>query len=177
MTASRKDALTQALSDFNGKSTAPLERFAAAHSADAGLIADLCDFAASDDGNLQAAATWLLKRFGIAGAQLSPGQSQTLLRLLIQTTGWLPRLHVLQMMDRLSVPAALAPPLIGALEAQAAGENAFIRAWSVHGAAALADQHPVYRGRVLELLAAAEQDHAASARARVRRTRKAYDWL
>lgn len=177
MTAGRPDALTQALSDFNGKSTASLQRFAAAHSADTELVADLCDFAASDDGNLQAAATWLLKRFGVTGAQLSPGQSETLLRLLIQETGWLPRLHVLQMMDSLSVPAALAATLMGALEAQAAGANAFIRAWSVHGAAALADQHPAYRGRVLDLLAAAEEDDAASARARIRRTRKAYDWL
>ena len=177
MTAGRADALTQALSDFNGKSTAPLERFAAAYSADAELVAELCDFAASDAGNLQAGATWLLKRFGITGAQLSPGQSETLLRLLVLETGWLPRLHVLQMMDGLTVPAALASQLMGALETQAAGANTFIRAWSVHGAAALADQHPAYRDRALDLLTAAEQEEAASVRARIRRTREAYDWL
>ena len=177
MTAGRADALTQALSDFKGKSTAPLESFAADYSADADLVADLCDFAASADGNLQAGATWLLKRFAITGAQLSPDQSETLLRLLIQETGWLPRLHVLQMMDTLTVPEALAAPLLGALAAQAAGANTFIRAWSVHGAAALADQHPAHRDRALDLLAAAEQDDAASVRARIRRTRQAFDWL
>ena len=42
---------------------------------------------------------------------------------------------------------------------------------------ALADQHPAYRDNVLNLLAAAEQDTAASVRARIRRTRKAFDWL
>ena len=177
MTAGRSDALTQALSDFDGKSTAPLERFAAAYSADAELVADLCEFAGGGDGNLQTAATWLLKRIGVTGAQLSPGQSEALLHLLIAETGWLPRLHVLQMMAGLTVPAALAEPLMDALAAQAAGANAFIRAWSVHGAAVLADQHPPYRDRALDLLAAAEQDEAASVRARIRRTREAYDWL
>ena len=177
MTAGRTDALTEALGDFDGKTTAPLERFAAAYSADAELVAALCDFAASDDDNLQAAATWLLKRFGVTGAQLSPSQSETLLRLLTRETGWLPRLHVLQMMETLSVPAALAAPLMGALTTQATGANTFIRAWSVHGAVALADEHPAYRDRVLDLLAAAEQDEAASVRARIRRTRKTYDWL
>ena len=177
MNAGRVDALTQALLDFDGKSTAPLERFAAAYSADASLLAELCDFAAGDDRNVQAAATWLLKRFGAAGAQLSPGQSQTLLSLLLQDSGWLSRLHVLQMMDTLLVPSSLAEPLMDALAAQSAGANTFIRAWSVHGAAALADQQPAFRDRALDLLAAAEQDDAASVRARIRRTRQAFDWI
>ncbi len=177
MTTARTDALSQALFDFDGKSAGPLERFAAAHNADANLVAELCDFAASADGNLQAAATWLLKRYGVTGAQLSPSQSETLLRLLMQETGWLSRIHVLQMMDTLVVPSSLAAPLMRALAAQAAGANTFIRAWSVHGAAALADQHPAYRDRVLDLLAAAEQDEAASVRARIRRTRQTFDWI
>ncbi|MCY3779186.1 MAG: hypothetical protein OXG78_02665 [Chloroflexi bacterium] len=176
MTSRRTDALSQALFDFDGRSTGPLERFAAAHSADASLVAELCDFAGGDDHNLQTAATWLLKRFGVTGAQLSPSQSEMLLRLLIQETGWLPRIHVLQMMDTLVVPSSRAAPLMDALAAQARGANIFIRAWSVHGAAVLADQHPAYRDSVLDLLAAAEQDDAASVRARIRRTRRAFDW-
>lgn len=177
MNARRADALTQALLDFNGKSTETLERFAAAHEPDASLVADLCAFAAGADQNMQAAATWLLKRFGVTGAQLSPGQSETLLRLLLEETSWLARLHVLQMLDTLVVPAALAPALLDALAAQAGGDNTFIRAWSAHGAAALADQHSACRGRVLDLLAAAERDAAPSVRARLRRTRKSFDWL
>lgn len=177
MIAPRSDALTQALLDFDGKSTDVLERFVEAHQLDASLVAELCDFAASADPNVQAAATWLLKRFGLAGAALSPGQSETLLRLLLQETSWLSRLHILQMMDRLVLPSSLAAPLIDALAAQAGGANAFIRAWSVHGAAALADQHPAYRDSVLDLLAAAERDDAPSVRARLRRTRRAFDWL
>ena len=177
MTSPRTDALAQALFDFDGKRTGPLERFAAAHSADASLIAELCDFAASDDPDLQTAATWLLKRFGVTGAQLSSSQSETLLRLLIEESGWLPRIHVLQMMDTLVLPATLAAPLMNALAAQARGDNTFIRAWSVHGAVALAEQTPAYRASVLDLLAAAEQDEAASVRARIRQLRKNYDWL
>ena len=177
MNAGRTDALSRALFDFDGKSTGPLELFAADHSADANLIAELCDFAAGDDRNLQAAATWLLKRYGVSGAHLSPSQTETLLSLLIQDTGWLSRIHVLQMMDTLTVPSSLAASLMEALAAQAVGANTFIRAWSVHGAAVLADQHPAYRDRFLDLLAAAEQDEAASVRARLRRTRQAFDWI
>ena len=177
MSAERADALTRALLEFDGRSTGSLERFAAACPVDASLIADLCDFAASHDSHAPAAATWLLKRFGVTGARLSPGQTETLLRLLLRETSWLSRLHVLQMMDRLVLPARLAESLLDALAAQARGANAFIRAWSLHGAAALADQHPACRDRVLDLLAAAEADEAPSVRARLRRTRAAFDWI
>ena len=177
MSSPRSDALTQALLDFNGKSTEVLEQFAAAHPMDSSLIADLCDFAGGDDRNLQSAATWLLKHYGVTGAELSPSQTETLLRLLLRQTGWLPRLHVLQMLDTLVVPDSLAAPLMAALETQARGANTFIRAWSVQAAAALADQHVAYRERALELLASAAQDAKPSVQARLRRTRKAFDWI
>ncbi len=177
MSARRSDALSQALSDFDGKSTAPLEQFAAEYRADASLIADLCVFAASDDSKLQASATWLLKRLGVTGAQLSSSQTETLLRLLLQDTSWLSRIHVLQMMNSLVAPDELVPPLLAALTEQAAGANTFIRAWSVHGAVALADQHPAHRDLALDLLLTAERDEAASVRARIRRLRKDHDWL
>ena len=177
MNASWSDALSQALFDFNGKSTDALERFAAAHQPEASLIAALCDFATSDDQNVQAAATWLLKRFGVTRAQLSPSQSETLLRLLLQETSWLCHIHVLQVMDSLAVPSGLAAPLMDALDAHASGSNTFIRAWSAHGAAVLADQHPEYRNRALDLLAAAQRDEAPSVRARLRRTSNTFDWI
>ena len=177
MTSARSDALTQALLDFNGKSTEALERFASDHQSDARLIADLCDFAASDDRNAQAAATWLLKRYGLTGAELSPAQMESLLRLLLQDTSWLSRIHVLRMMDNFVLPRALAADLMEALAVQAVGDNTFIRAWSLHGAAALADQHHAYRERVAGMLAQAEQDAAPSVRARLRRTRQAFDWV
>ena len=177
MTSPRTDALAQALFDFDGKRTAPLEHFAAAHSADASLIAELCDFAAGDDPNLQTAATWLLKRFGVTGAQLSTRQTERLLGLLIEESGWLPQIHILQMMDTLVLPAEMAAPLMKALRAQARGDNTFIRAWSLHGAVALAEQAPACRASVLDLLTEAERDDAASVRARIRKLRKAYGWL
>ncbi|MCY3799155.1 MAG: hypothetical protein OXG84_15205 [Chloroflexi bacterium] len=177
MNAARSDALTQALLDFKGKSTEALEGFAAAYRPDTSLVAELCDFAGGDDHNVQAAATWLLKRYGVTGAQLSPSQSEALLRLLIQETNWLSRIHVLQLMDTLVVPASLAAPLMDALAAQAGGDNKFIRAWSAHCAAVLADQHQEFRDRALDLLAEAGQDAAPSVQARLRRTRQQFDWI
>lgn len=177
MNAQRSDALLQALADFDGKSTAPLEAFAAAQAPDAQLIAALCDFAASDAHDMQAAATLLLKRFAVTGAQLTDEQTASLLRLLMRESAWLCRLHILQIMHTLLVPATLAQQLMDALTSQARDAKAFIRAWSVHGAVAIADQHPACRERACELLAAAEQDQAASVKARVRNLRAATDWL
>ncbi len=177
MTAPWSDALTQALLDFDGKSTVALERFAAAHQPEPSLIAELCEFAGGADRDVQAAATWLLKRFGVNGEELSPAQTEALLRLLLIDSSWLSRIHVLQMMDTLVVSSSLAAPLMVALAAQASGANTFIRAWSVHGAAALADQHPAYRDSALDLLAAAAQDAAPSVQARLRRTRGAFEWI
>ncbi|MCY4062104.1 MAG: hypothetical protein OXG53_07040 [Chloroflexi bacterium] len=176
MIAPWSDALTQALLDFNGKSTEALERFAAAHQPEPSLVAELCEFAGGDDRHVQAAATWLLKRFGVTGGELSAAQTETLLRLLLSDSSWLSRIHILQMMDTLVVSASLAAPLMEALAAQASGANTFIRAWSVHGAAVVADQHPAYRGSALDLLAASGQDAAPSVQARLRRTRRAFDW-
>ena len=177
MRAPWADVLTRALLDFNGKSTEALERFAAVRQPDAGLIAALCDFAASEDKNTQAASTWLLKRFGVTGADLSPEQTEGLLRLLLVESHWLARLHVLQMMESLELPASLVVVLMAALESHARGQNAFIRAWSAHGAAVLADLHPAYRDRVLDLLAEAGQDAAPSVRARLRKTSEMFDWI
>ena len=116
MNSSWTDELAQAIFDFNGKSTEVLERFAAAHQPQASLVAALCDFAVSDDRNVQAAATWLLKRFRVTGEQLSPSQCDSLLRLLLLETSWLCHIHILQMMDSLVVPPALAAPLMDALD-------------------------------------------------------------
>lgn len=177
MNAPWTDDLTRALLDFNGKRAEALEGFAANCRLDAALTAALCDFAASEDTNTQAASTWLLKRFGVTGADLSSEQTEGLLRLLLAESHWLARLHVLQLMESLDLRASPAADLMAALEALAGGDNTFIRAWSVHGAAALADQQPAYRERVLDLLARAGQDAAPSVRARRRKTSRAFDWI
>ncbi len=176
MNALRSAALMRALTEFDGKHTAPLERFASANPADSELLARLCDAAASPNHDVSSAATWLLKRYGISGRQLSPAQNAALLRLLLAEGGWQAQLHVLQMMGALAVPAAMAAPLLQALAAHASGGKAFLRAWSLQGAAVVAQQHPSLRPAALELLAAAERDAAASVRARLRRTREAFDW-
>ena len=176
MSGDRSDALTRALFDFDGKRLEPLERFASEYPVDSRLIAQLCAFAESDDRNQRDAATWLLKRHRVSGAQLSPSQRESLLRLLLDYSGWLAQIHILQMLEGFVVPEELAESLMQALTRRATGANTFMRAWSVHGAAVLANQHPAYRQAALDLLDAAEQDQAASVRARLRRTRQAFDW-
>ena len=118
----------------------------------------------------------MLRRYAGDGAALSQKQTEQALSVLTGGGHWEARLHVLQMMGDLTVPARQVEQLWPALIEQRKDANKFIRAWSYYGLAVVADRHPSYRGRALALLAAAEQEEAASVRARVRRTRAAFKW-
>ena len=176
MTSPETDALAEAMLDFDGAHTDALERFAAESAVTPELIQRLCDFASSDDRKAQSAATWLIKRMTGSGATLSARQTETLLDLFSSEIHWQARLHLLQMLDRLVIPAERAPSLWDVLMRLTEAENKFVRAWSYFGLAVLARQHPDFRAEALALLAAGEGDTAASVRARIRRIRKAFKW-
>ncbi|MCY4020925.1 MAG: hypothetical protein OXG39_16040 [Chloroflexi bacterium] len=165
-----------AIAEHDGKGSEGLESIAAEIDPSTAVLQALCDFVGSGDGRVQSAASWLLRRYASAGAALSHRQTEQALNVLITGGHWEARLHVMQMMGDLTVPARRAEPLWSALIAQTKDANKFIRAWSYYGLAVIADQHLSYRGQALALLAAADQEDAASVRARVRRIRKAFKW-
>ncbi len=172
--------LITAIAEYDGKNINSLKSIAARISPSPTVLNALCDLLDSDDGHMRSASSWLLRRYVSAGAALSPRQTQQVLRTLQRDTQhgwhWQARLHLLQMMGDLCLPAACAEPLWCALCKSAAEENKFIRAWSYSGLAVIAEQYPSYRGHALVMLAAAEYEGAASTRARVRQIRKAFKW-
>ncbi len=165
-----------AIAEYDGKASDSLASIAAQVDPSAAVLQGLCDLVCSDEARIQSASTWLLRRYVSAGAILSQMQSERALTVLTRDCHWEARLHVLQMMGDLTLPSSRVEQLWSALIEQTTDVNKFIRAWSYHGLAVIADQHPPYRERALNLLAAAEQEAAASVRARIRRIRKTFKW-
>ena len=165
-----------AIAEYDGKDTGSLAAIAARIDPSTAVLQGLCDLADSDEARIQSASSWLLRRYVSAGAILSQTQSEQALAVLTAGRHWEARLHVLQMMGDLTIPSSRVEQLWPALIEQTTDVNKFIRAWSYHGLAVVADQHPPYRDCALNLLAAAEQEEAASVRARIRRIRATFKW-
>ena len=176
MSSADLESVAAAIAVFDGKGTDNLESVASQVDATPEVLQSLCDFTCSEESRIQSAASWLLRRYSQAGATLSSKQTEQLLRVLTRDSHWEARLHVLQMMGDLALPQARPDKLWRALVEQTNDDNKFIRAWSCYGLAVIADQHPPYQERALTLLAAGEQNEAASVRARIRRIRKAFKW-
>ena len=168
--------LRQLLADFDGVHTATLEEIAATLPSDAEILNGLSKLALSEESRLQSASTWLLKRFAEGGARLDDAQSRALLGVLLRESGWEAKLHVLQMLGDVTIPAENAPRLWAKLSIQTDDSNKLIRAWSYHGLVVLAEQHPSYRVEVGEWLARGEADEAPAVRARIRQLRKRTNW-
>ena len=176
MTGVDLESVAAAIAAFDGKRTDILESIVSKVDATPEVLQSLCDLACSEESRIQSAASWLLRRYSQAGATLSPKQTEQLLRVLTRDSHWEARLHVLQMMGDLALPQACIEKLWSTLAEQTNDDNKFIRAWSCHGLAVIADQHPLFQERALTLLAAGEHDQAASVRARIRRIRKSFKW-
>lgn len=168
--------ITTAITAFDGVHADSLKSIAEQVEATPAVMGTLCDFAASKEESIQSASTWLLRRYVQNGATLSPAQTAQALNVLTRNCHWEARLHILQMMDELRIPSTRVEQLWRSLLEYTTDDNKFIRAWSFHGLAVIADQHPPYRTQALKLLANAEEEGAASVRARIRGIRKALKW-
>ena len=115
------------------------------------------------------AAVRLLGRYLDGGARLSPAAAARFLDLPPTLERWEARLHALQILPRLTIPAEQAGALYLFLERCRTAPNKFLRAWAYSGLHRLAAQHGEYRARVVPLLARATREEGASVRARLRR--------
>ena len=170
--------LTEALQQFDGKHVEPLETFAnqlRPNDIDGHLEA-LLKQARSKNQRTQVASTWIVKRLSERDVSFSKQQSRDLLRLLSSVSHWEAKLHLLQLLDRLEIPARSSRQLKTTIEQLLDDDNKLIRTWAYNGLYVLADQHPRYQDDVLALLDLSQADPAASVKARVRRIRKTSSW-
>lgn len=167
----------EALRSFDGKHVTPLEALAQElHSRNDG-IDELLTLARKDKAALQTPATWVLKRLQELGAQFTKTHTTQVLDCLEHLEHWEARLHLLQMLDGLSIAPRNAAKANKRLKDWLEDPNKLVRAWTCSGLCVIADQHPKFRPEARALLHEAQNDAAASVRARLRKLYKSHAWL
>ena len=156
------------LQRVGGKHTDSLLRLAGKLSADGSTIDQLIALAERSDGPTQTAATWLLKHFRSRYVSFAPAQVTRLVEQLCSSGPWESRLHIMQMLSSLAIPAACTKQVFRSLVVALSERNKFVRAWAYTALHSLASQHRGYAAEVIPLLDQASRDNAASIRARIR---------
>lgn len=156
------------LSEFDGRATTILTEIEARCGQQAGYVDALIGFVAAEDANLSEGATWLLKAWLDDKKLLSVSQTRSFLSAVPKVSSWQAQLHICQSIRYLSLPRSDILQIIDWLKPLLHHKRPFLRAWSLDAIVAIAQSHPNYRDLAVEALANAEQDDAASVRARAR---------
>lgn len=162
------------LSKYNGKNTAVLKRIAARYTPNAVTVGKLLSLTTSEVVAEQTGATRLLKWWHDQGCSFSKSQTKKLLANLRKSITWESRLHIFQMLPRLSIPEEQKTQIHWALMQSLSHENKFVRAWAFNGLAYLAVQYPEYRSEAVELLELGLRDECASVKARIRSAKNGF---
>jgi hypothetical protein len=168
--------LIHKIQDFDGKRTAVLERLNATLPRNGSSMAQLLAVAEHDDTKLQVGATWILKRWFEDGDPQIERFVANLVQILKSASYWEVRLHLLQILASVCIPARSLSMLKKVLHNLLTDENKSVRAWAMSVFATIADQNESLRREARSLLQNAEHDQAAAVRARVRQIRKRYVW-
>ncbi len=125
--------------------------------------------------DLERGSTWLLKHHCEQTKKpLTTKLAENLYTAAPKLQSWAARLHILQSMQHVPVPASRTRQAVRFLDACLASENKLVRAWAYSGYYELALTHPRFRTEASELLDDARNTETApSILARVRLLRKA----
>ncbi len=165
-----------ALRQFDGKHTEPLVPLADDFISSNCNFDELLAIAEHDDVKLQVAATWVLRRCCDNGVSFDEQTTKALIELLSRVSHWEARLHLLQILPSLTIHSGKVSKLWKILVELTGDSNNFVRAWSYNLLAEIGNQYPKRQKEVLGLLETADQDKAASVRARIRQIRKRLLW-
>lgn len=164
--------LEQALARYDGKATDALAEIRAAFGDQRTFLSELVSLTAHEDALIADGASWLIKAQLDDGARLTSSETEALLSHLDAITSWQAQLHICQSVRHLEVPKHLTKTCADWLAALLISERPFLRAWSMDALQELAQRDAELAARAATTLAAAEQDSAASVRARARRWRR-----
>lgn len=118
---------------------------------------------------LQAGATWLLKRFVETAEAMGEDAARQLFTVIPRLVGWAPRLHMLQCLPHVPIPASSRRVVEEFTRASIRDDNTFVRAWGYGGFYALARQFPEYEEEAARIMALGLTDEPPSVRARIRK--------
>ena len=164
--------LRDALRSFDGKAVSILSEIRAGFDGRETFVAELVSLAGDDEGAVSDGATWLIKNLLDEGASLTPSQTEDLIGRLDAITTWQAQLHICQMVPHLEMPEPLTDACADWLTGLLNSDRPFLRAWSMDALQQCAVRRATLAGRSEAALAAAEQDPAASVRARARSWRR-----
>lgn len=161
--------LEEVLGRCDGKATDVLAEIRATFGSQKTFLSELVPLAAHKDAIVSDGATWLIKAVLDDGGRLTDSETEALLGRLDAITSWQAQLHICQSVRHLAVPKHLASTCADWFEALRKSNRPFLRAWSMDALQELASQDVEFAGRAAAALQAAEQDPAASVRARARK--------
>ncbi len=165
-------SLGDALRRYDGKTTDILAEIRARFGDRPTFLSELVRLAAHEDAAISDGATWLIKASLDDGTRLTSSDTEALLNHLDKITSWQAQLHICQSARHLDVPTRLANSCADWFAALLTRDRPFLRAWSMDALQELAQRNAELADRAETALAAAEQDTAASVRARTRRWRE-----
>ncbi|MCP3919029.1 MAG: hypothetical protein GY711_26085 [bacterium] len=163
--------LAKRLGSWDGKDVAFLEKVYALYPHDAALAQDVFQ-ALNSAAHVQTGATWLLKRHFESGARLDARATGRFLGSLALLEPWEARLHALQCMPFLVIPARSRAVLETFVREALESDVKFVRAWAFAGLHALAKAFEDLRPEAEALFDEALEAGPASVRARIRNLRK-----
>ncbi|RKY20057.1 MAG: hypothetical protein DRQ55_08940 [Planctomycetota bacterium] len=163
-----KSGLRTHLLSFDGKDVDMLEALRQVFPASRPLMAELVQMATDEEGHVQSAATWLLRRHMADGERLAPKEVGLLGAALGDVTDPWARQHLCQSIGSIAISVDHHQNYAAFLRACCEAERPFLRAWGVDGLYRLSLQHTELAEEVEQRLASARGDEAASVTARVR---------
>lgn len=121
------------------------------------------------DPTYQKGASWLIKQYLENNGLLSPVATKVICKSVSSLQYWESRLHVLQCLPHLTIPAAGKKEVEKFVRHCLLDEVKFVRAWAYFGFYVLARQHPSLQTEAMQILKLGLSDEPASVQARIRK--------
>ena len=118
-------------------------------------------------------ATWLIKHTLEEGLRLDDQQIQGFCGLIELELSWQSKLHILQILPFIIVPAEYKHQMMAFIRQSSEDENKFVRAWAYNGLYELANTYPEYRDGLSVVFDAADETEPPAVKARIRNVKKA----
>ena len=153
---------------WDGRDVGPLEELFASQAARPRFVEQLLE-GLEGEREAQLGCSWLLKRWLDDGGEPTRAQAGQFCRALAGLGPWEARLHALQCLGRVPIPARSRRAVERFVRAALEDEVKFVRAWAYTGLDALARAFDELRPEVERLMRRGLREGPASVRARIRR--------
>lgn len=162
------EQIREQLGSYDGRSVSMLSELADQYQGSAPFIDAIISLSADATDTISDGATHMIKIHVDGGGALSAKQTGALVKNCGAVTSWQAQLHICQVIARLTLSASQAAALASWLKPLLSHQRPFLRAWALDALCAIAQVNDGFKKQALDALTAAENDKAASVRARAR---------